>query len=92
MAILKYPSAATRPGAGLIDVCRLAAAHVDLFPGVPEMLSPERLSTHEARRSKNSGGGIAPTAFGALIEAVFSTVNDFRTCKFAANAPLRPVK
>jgi len=56
------------------------------------MLSPERLSTHEARRSKNSGGGIAPTAFGALIEAVFSTVNDFRTRKFAANAPLRAVK
>lgn len=40
-----------------------------------------------ARRSKNSGGGITPTAFGALIEAVFCSVNDFPTRKIAANAP-----
>ena len=32
------------------------------------------------RRSKNSGGGIAPAAIGALIEGRFCTVNGFRTC------------
>ena len=30
------------------------------------------------RRSKNSGGGIAPAAIGALIEGRFCTVNGFR--------------
>jgi hypothetical protein len=65
LAILKYPSAATRPGAGLIDVCRPMRPTLICFRGVPEMLSPERLFALEARRSKNSGGGIAPTAFGA---------------------------
>ena len=29
-------------------------------------------------RSKNSGGGIAPAAIGALIEAGLCSVNDFR--------------
>ncbi|WP_398471213.1 hypothetical protein [Tardiphaga sp.] len=64
MAILKYPSAATHPGAGLIDVCRPLRPTLICFRGVPEMLSPERQSLLRARRSKNSGGGIAPTAFG----------------------------
>jgi hypothetical protein len=31
------------------------------------------------RRSKNSGGGIAPAAIGALIEGTFCSVNGFRT-------------
>ena len=31
------------------------------------------------RRSKNSGGGIAPAAIGALIEGGFCSVNFFRT-------------
>ena len=31
------------------------------------------------RRSKNSGGGIAPAAIGALIEGRFCSVNGFRT-------------
>ncbi len=31
------------------------------------------------RRSKNSGGGIAPAAIGALIEGTHCSVNAFRT-------------
>jgi len=33
------------------------------------------------RRSKNSGGGIAPAAIGALIEGTFCSVNGFRTTR-----------
>src|SRR6478752_10323786 len=45
LAILKYPSAATHPGAGLIDVCRPLRPTLICFRGVPEMLSPERQIT-----------------------------------------------
>jgi hypothetical protein len=50
---------------GLIDACRFKYGRRDVVSGVfLKMLSPEQ-NTHEAGRSKNSGGRIAPAAIGA---------------------------
>jgi hypothetical protein len=38
----------------------------------------DRKNALRRRRSKNSGGGIAPTAMAALIEGAFCSVNAFR--------------
>jgi len=50
---------------------------LNVFPGVPEngILGANRSARN--RRSKNSGGRIAPAAIGGLIEALFSSVNAF---------------
>jgi hypothetical protein len=46
----------------------------------PEHARPlEAYMLARRRRSKNSGGGIAPAAIGALIEGTFCSVNGFRT-------------
>jgi hypothetical protein len=39
------------------------------------------------RRSKNSGGGIAPAAMAALIEGAFCSVNAFRHPQAPAGQP-----
>jgi hypothetical protein len=60
---------------------------LNVFPGVPEngILGANRFA--RSRRSKNSGGRIAPAAMGGLIEALFSSVNAFP----AAGAAIRGV-
>jgi hypothetical protein len=42
---------------------------------------------HRRRRSKNSGGGIAPAAIGVLIEGTSRSVNAFRRPQEAGSPP-----
>jgi hypothetical protein len=47
----------------------------------------ERIRLTSRRRSKNSGGGIAPAAIDGLIEGVPCSVNAFRAYKSRQAAP-----
>jgi hypothetical protein len=60
---------------GVIDVVLVQGLVVRVLLRIP---CPEAKMLSERRCSKNSGGGIAPAAIGALIEGRFCTVNAFR--------------
>ncbi|MBS0530073.1 MAG: hypothetical protein JSS22_11875 [Proteobacteria bacterium] len=76
--VSKYPSAVShreKPANGAGH----SSPRVSLneFPGVPENAILGANGFARSRRSKNSGGRIAPAANGGLIEALFSSVNAF---------------
>jgi hypothetical protein len=50
----------------------------NLFDAPEHARSWEAYMLARRRRSKNSGGGIAPAAIGALIEGTFCSVNGFQ--------------
>jgi hypothetical protein len=60
----------------MAPVIRLRVS-LKMFPGVPENAILGANMFSRRRRSKNSGGRIAPAASWRLIEALFSSVNAF---------------
>jgi len=65
------------------DVSENAVAGANM----PIAQNADRKNALRRRRSKNSGGGIAPTAMAALIEGAFCSVNAFRHPRAPAGQP-----
>jgi hypothetical protein len=63
-------------------------ADADVLLDVPEKCQTVRSNMlARRRRSKNSGGGIAPAAIGALIKGTFCSVNGFRAAPSRQGSP-----